>query len=215
MKLPKPDDFESPPPGLAPAVCIGLIDLGTQKTEFKGQAKTNRQIRILFELLDGSRKDGSPFTISRKYTFSMSERSNLRADLESWRTKPFTPEEFETFDMRNLIGITCTLNIKQADKNGRTSTFIDGVMARLKGAAPKVKPRAETVYFSLDEFDATTFAKLHDKTQELIKLSPEYHEAVGDRVPDQHDDGGDDFGNNNSVASGSRYAGQIDDEVPF
>jgi len=229
MKLPKPDEsnYVAPPAGLQPAVCTGIIDLGTQKVTFQGQEKQQRKIRILFELLDEKQADGRPFTISKKYTLSMSDRANLKADLEGWRGRPFTPDDFDKFDMRNLITVACTLNIvkRAGAEPGREITFVENVMTRMKGRNLKETPVSETTYFSLDEFDATAFGKLHEKTQEMIKTTPEYlhvtgkAKAAGGDPRDADDDDG--FGHqntaasNNSTGSHSTRAKDIDDEIPF
>ena len=59
-----------------------------------------------------------PRAISREYTLSLHKKANLRADLESWRGKGFTDRELEGFDLENILGKNCMLNIihKQTEK---------------------------------------------------------------------------------------------------
>lgn len=95
MHLPQPSDaeFELAPAGTHIAVCYRVIDLGTQETTFKGEVKHQHKILISWEIPDEKMKDGRPFTIGKRYTWSMSEKANLRNDLESWRGK-FTAADF-------------------------------------------------------------------------------------------------------------------------
>ena len=57
-------------------------------------------------------KDG---LIAKEYTVSLNEKANLRKDLESWRGKEIQPTELEGFDMTNLLGVQCTLQIMHND----------------------------------------------------------------------------------------------------
>ena len=92
-------NFERCPPGMHLARCYRIIDLGTQKTEYMGQTKYLRKIMIGWEIHgnkdDGSKllmKDNRPFAIFKNYTFSWSEKANLRLDLQSWRSEEHTSE---------------------------------------------------------------------------------------------------------------------------
>ena len=78
MRLPDERTYIPCPAGVHPAICIGFIDMGTQETRFGNK----HQIRIRWELPTELMEDGRPFTISSTYTWSMSSKSRLRADLE-------------------------------------------------------------------------------------------------------------------------------------
>ena len=54
-------------------------------------------------------------TISKFYTLSLHEKSNLGQDLVSWRGRPFTETERQGFDITKLIGVTCQLNVMHTD----------------------------------------------------------------------------------------------------
>ena len=50
MKIPNPkSDFKTLKAGNHFSICVGLIDIGTQKREFKGKVKYDREIRLCFE----------------------------------------------------------------------------------------------------------------------------------------------------------------------
>lgn len=180
MFLPKPSeggDFSPPPAGVFPAICYRLIDLGTQQTQYQGQTKHQRKVMLSWEITDTDERmeDGKPWTISQRYTWSMSEKATLRKTLESWRGKPFEEADFGEggFDARNLVGAPCMLSIIHADKEGKTYANISSVTKLPKGlaAGELVNPK---VYFSLESFDREMFASFSEGMQNIIKASPEY-----------------------------------------
>lgn len=179
MYMPKNEggDFELPPAGTHLAVCYRVIDLGTQQGEWKGQPKLQHKIMISWELPSEPMSDGKPFAISQFYTFSSYERARLRQDLEGWRGKAFTEADFGPggFDIKNILGKACLLNIVHADKNGSTYANIASVSAVPKGM-PLVPGTLVPVYFSLDRnaFDRKVLEGLSQNLQGKITSSPEY-----------------------------------------
>lgn len=167
-------DFEQPPVGTHPAICIKVIDIGTQKGEYMGQATIRRQCIIGWELpnelMTSQGYEGKPFTVSKFYTASLSEKANLRKDLSNWRGKDFTEEELHGFEAKNILGKPCMLSLTMNDKS---KVRVTGVMALPKSfALPKqVNP---SLFFSLDEFDKAVFDKLSDGIKKMIEVSPEY-----------------------------------------
>lgn len=137
-------DFMQPPVGVHPALCIDVIDLGVVKTPFKdektGADKYAHQIQIVWvahcENEHGEvllRDDGKPFRLSKFYTLSLNERSNLRKDLDSWRGKSFTDEELaEGFDVEKLLGVQCNLNLVEKKKKGsdKTQVVVENVLPK-------------------------------------------------------------------------------------
>jgi len=99
-------DFELAPAGNHPAICIQVIDLGMQESQFG----VKRQCRISWELVDQYMKDGQPFMVSKYYTVSSHQKSNLRIDCESWRGKSFTLSEEAQFDVFAMAGKNCMVN---------------------------------------------------------------------------------------------------------
>lgn len=182
MYVPKPSEtnFENPPAGTFLAICYRVIDLGTQDTTYKGQAKKQHKILISWELPDEKMADGRPFTISSRYTWSMSEKAALRKDLESWRGKPFVDADFGEggFDIAKIIGAPCILTIVHSDGE-KTYANVKGVAALMKGmTAPALIN--EKAFLGLDEenWNAEVFHKLSDNLQSTIKSSPEYQALV-------------------------------------
>jgi len=188
MHLPKPSeggDFTPPPAGVFPAICYRFIDLGTQASTFQGQTKQQHKVMLSWEITDSEVKmdDGRPFTISQRYTWSMSDKATLRKSLESWRGKPFEEADFgpDGFDTRNLVGAPCMLSITRVEKDGKTYANISAI-TKLPRQMPAGELTNEKVYFALDDFKAADLAKLSDSLQTIIKASPEY-QALG-KAPD-------------------------------
>lgn len=211
MKLPPSNgvEFTPPPAGTHVAVCYRVIDLGTQESEFQGTKKRQRKVMVSWELpnelMPEGEHAGEPFTQHQRYTLSSNEKATMRKHLESWRGKVFTDAELEAFDMKNMIGKPCFLNLVHETKQGKTYCNIAAIMALPKGTAvPPLK--SATQYLSLDgmldsDFDAV-FAKLSKGLQETIKKSPEYAELMDRRSHATRPDS-------------ANHAADLDDEVPF
>lgn len=173
-------EYELCPAGNKVATCIRIIDLGTQKVEWSGQVKHQRKAIISWELPKELMADGRPFMISNRYTLSMFEKAKFRQHIESWRGTAFTKADLEEgFEPKNLIGKSCLLNLIHSEKSEKTYCNIASVSALPDGMeAPEQVNK--TVFFSLDEFDSTTFGELPDWMKELISASPEYKAIMGE-----------------------------------
>lgn len=200
-------DFELPPAGAHIAVCYRVIDLGTQETTFKGQKKHTHQILISWELPDEPMRDGRPFSVHKRYTYSSNEKANLRKDLESWRGKKFEDAEFGTWDIGTIISAGCMINIVHDDKGDKVYANIASIM-RLPKGTKATPPANATVVFSLDpeEFDSGIFEKLGDNLCSQIAKSPEYAKATGN-VSLRRDDP--------PLPSEDGYGATDDSDIPF
>lgn len=184
-------DFEQPPIGTHIARCIKLIDIGTQKGEYQGKATFKRQVitgwELPNELMTSGDYTGKPFTVSKFYTQSLSEKANLRADLKNWRGRDFTEAELAGFDAKNILGKPCMLSLTSNDKG---KVRVTGVMALPKGSAvpDQVNP---TVFFSLEpeEFDQAVFDSISDGIKKMIMLSPEYQNLKSPAAGQHHEPG--------------------------
>lgn len=178
LPLPEASDFELTPAGSHVAICYRIIDLGTQIIEFNGETKRQHKIMIGWELTNEPMLDGRPFSINKRYTYSSSDKSTLRKDLESWRGKPFSKEDFGKFDIFKLIGIPCMLGVVHAERNGKTYSNITSIMRLPKGMeAPKlVNP---PVQFNIAEFNQDIYDSFSDNLKGLIAKSPEYARVKG------------------------------------
>jgi hypothetical protein len=131
--------FQPAPPGVHQAVCVDVVDLGLLEVTYGGKTKQQHKIRIVWqieELMDDMR----PFIVQKRYTLSLSEKANLRKDLESWRGRAFTETELEAFDVETVLGANCLLNVMRVDKEGESYANITAVMPIKKGM-PKLTIR--------------------------------------------------------------------------
>lgn len=145
--------IEPVPEGSYIAICVGVYDIGVQKTEYKGEVKESPKLAIIWELpeevIQGGSHEGEPRLISKMYTASLGDRSNLKADLESWRGRAFTDEEMEGFDLVNILGKACMVQIIHSQNNGRTYANIKAVTPVYKGVTVP-QPANELKAFDLD-----------------------------------------------------------------
>lgn len=162
-------DFQQAPTGTHLAICVQIVDIGTHHSEYQGKPNTRNQIIVRWELPNELMDDGQPFIVSRFYTNSLSEKANLRADLETWRGKQFSEEELNGFDLMNILGKPCMVSI--VDAKGKSQ--VGGVMAIPKGT-PTPKSHNDASAFWIDEWDDDAFAALPKGFQRLIMESDEY-----------------------------------------
>lgn len=209
MFIPKPNeggDFTPAPAGTHIARCYRFIDLGTHISEYNGEKKTRHEILLSWELSDEFMEDGKPYTINKRYTWSMHEKSTLRKHLEAWRKKPFADEDFEgpnAFDTRNIVGKPCTLTIVGVQKrDGGIGSKVESVGPMIKGAEARELAN-KPIYLALtpDRWDASVYSELGDYFKGVIADAPEYRELMNKlRRPD------DPSGNGR---------GALDDDITF
>jgi len=165
------------PAGNHVARCYSVVDLGTHTEDGQYGVKTNRKIRISWELPDElhvfkEEKGEEPFAVHKTYNFVMGDKATLRLDLESWRGKKFTPEEMKSFELKNLLGAACMVNVTHAEKTNATYANVDGVTAIPKAliAVVKEKPQLNSpVYYEVTMGDGKEFEALPDWMKEMIR----------------------------------------------
>lgn len=209
MQVPKPTeggDFTPAPAGTFTATCYRFIDLGTHVNDFQGERKTRHEVMLSWEIADEFMDDGRPFTVNKRYTWSMHEKSTLRHHLEAWRGRAFTNEDFDgpnAFDTRNLLGKPCTITVTQEVKpDGKTISKVASVGKAMKGVQPPPLHNPQ-LYCALtrDRFDPAVMESLGDYYKNLIQTSPEYKDLF---QKSRHDD----------ATAPSGYDGP-DDDIPF
>lgn len=191
-------EFEQPPAGNHVARCYQVVDLGTQKGEYQGVPNSARKVSIRWELcnefMTEGEMEGKPFSVGKIYTASIGEKATLRAHLESWRGKAFTPQELMGFDIKKLLGAPCMVNVGMTDK-GKAKVLSVAALPKGMTAAPQANPN---IHFDLEHFDGAVFETLSKWTKGEIIKSPEYARNFQTTAP--HESG--------SVAD-------MDDDIPF
>jgi hypothetical protein len=141
-------DFTPAPEGLHQAVCVDVVDLGMQETQWGPKQK----VRIVWQIETENPETKKPFQVSQQYTLSLNEKSNLRHHLEAWRGRKFTKDELEGFDLEKLIEANAQVQVTHniAD-NGAVWANVQAVVPLGKGMVKmrgkeytRVKDRAET-----------------------------------------------------------------------
>lgn len=206
-------EFERIAPGLHLARCYRIVDLGTQKSDFKGQIKMTRQVMLGWEILGSDEAgkpirmaDGRPFAIFRNFTLSWADSSNLRLSLQSWRGRPFSQEEMRRFDLKNILGAFCMLNVIDKPSKDGQKTFSN--VANITPVPGMIKQAGlpqgvnDLQIFTLQAPDWTIFETFSQNLKNKIMASPEYAKAKAPKA--DYDDSG--F---------SHASPGLDDEIPF
>ena len=144
------NNVELAPSGNHPAVCVGIYDLGTQKTKSMGEDKYIPQLLFIWEISavkqEGEYK-GQRFHVNRRYTNSDHPKSNLRKDLCSWLNKFLTDDEMKAFDLDSLKNEGCLVTMANKEAaNGKTYSNIT-MVASMPVGMPEinvVRPLTET-----------------------------------------------------------------------
>ena len=127
-------DFKPHPEGIHPAICLDVIDLGLQETEFQGERRMVNKVKLVFES-EQKMEDGKACTISKNFTASLHPKATLAEFLGKWRGRPVLPGE--SIDLAKLIGACCTLVIShQQNMVGRTYASIDAVSKPTRKVVP-------------------------------------------------------------------------------
>lgn len=172
------------------AVCYAVVDIGEQKVVFEKSERSVDQVVIIWELPDEVvETDDGPVvrTISKTYTKSLHEKSALYKDLRSWRGKEFTQEELDAFDLKNIVGVPCLLNIVHKKKGDNVYANIASIMALPKGME-KPKLTREPLIFDMDEATEEDVSNLPEWLQRKVKDSLTWKYRM-----DERDAGGGSF----------------------
>ena len=182
-------EFKISPAGNHMARLYSVIDLGHQATEWAGETKIMHKVVLTWELhgkddneMPLTTDDGKPLIVSKRYTVSLGEQARLRQDLEAWSNKKMTAEDRKNFDLKNLLGKFCMVNITHSE---------DGKYANISGISPVPSAlRAHQpeginnpVHFWLAEFDQAKYDALPKYYREKITESSEWR---GQKAKDEN-----------------------------
>lgn len=200
-------DYTPVPEGTHLAICNMVVDLGYQETTYMGARKVKHQCYIRWELpherlnwqdKEGNEREG-PMAIGKTYTLSLSDKANLRKDLESWRGKRFTDSELAGFDLFNLLGAPCQVTVIHAHKDGKTYANVSSVAGVPKGMPKPEETENEILCYTAD--DDADLEHLPDWLRDKIAKQVDPHD-----VPDTGDGYGNGYGD---------QGGELDDSIPF
>ena len=199
-------------PGMHLARCYRIVDMGTQKPEFQGQAKHLQKVMLQFEVHgeDDSGKPlvtakGEPMSISKNFTLSLAEKATMRKDLQAWRGRDFTPEELRGFELKNVLGAWAMITASKAlGGNGKEYTNIVSInpvpVAIKKAGMPEGFNKL--AMFVISNPDMELFETFGNGLKEKITSSPEWRA----RSPAPQSAPG---------SMGSGFDDMDDDSIPF
>lgn len=161
--------------------CYQMIHIGTVAEFFNGEPKNLNKVRIGWELPTERRvfkeENGEqPFVVSKEFTLSMNEKSNLRKMLASWRGKDFSEDEAKKFDITKLLGVPCMINVIHKPKASDPSVIYEQI-ATVSPVPKGLKvpdQENENMVLSYAQFDWDVFERLPDFLKDKIKNSVEY-----------------------------------------
>ena len=170
------------PSGTHIARCYSMIHIGTVEWEWQGEVKYSNKVRLTFELPHEMRDYGGemkPMVISKEYTLSLHEKSNLRKDLESWRGKSFTGEELRKFDITDLITGECNVSvIHKTAKNGNEFAQISSISQMTKGSVCPDQYNESFIFNYHDNFNQKWLEEQPQWIQDQIKSTDEYKSKI-------------------------------------
>lgn len=200
--------FKPVPPGMHLARCYRIIDLGTQKSEYKGEVKHLTKVMLQFEVHGEDDEGhpmiterGEPMTISKNYTLSLAENATLRKDLKGWRGVEFTPEQLKGFSLKNVLGHWAMLSVtKEMGKNGKEYTNITSINPVPKAIKTAGLPEGhnELKIFLIADPDMALFETFGKGLKEKIMSAPEWRGA-----------------NKSGAKNESGFEDLPDDDIPF
>lgn len=169
--------------GLHAATCIAVVDLGHQYS--KAYDTWQDRLVLMFEIhdetieIDGQEK---PRVISKEYTKSLNPKATLLKDLESWRGKKFTEKELDGFNVGDVLGKPCQIQVLHVKKETRTYANIASIVSWIKGVdAPKSE--IPLVLFDIEMENATE--KLKELPAWLQKRIMESEEMTNVELPEE------------------------------
>ena len=168
------------PAGNYIARCYKMLHIGTNLETIDGKTQLMNKVRIGWELPTETKvfdeaKGEQPLVIDQEYTLSMNEKSNLRKMLASWRGQDFSEDQAKSFDITNLIGKPCMVNIihKPAKTGDKVYQSIGSVSPMPKGV-PCPDQVNKNQILQYDNFDTNLFDSLPDFIKNKVLTSVEY-----------------------------------------
>ena len=126
--------------------------------------------------------EDKPMVISKEYTLSLHEKSNLRRDLEGWRGKSFTNQELNSFDITDVLGSSCNISIiHKTSKSGNEFAQIGSISGMSKGTQCPEQFNESFVFNYEDNFDSEWIEQQPEWVQDQIKNTDEYKSKMNQK----------------------------------
>ena len=166
------------PEGSHIGIINAIVDEGTHYSDL--YKKNSHYVRIRFELPEERieiKKDGKtisePRFISRRYTFTLHEKSSLKKDIEGAMGRGLAPDELERFNLSQVLGMNCQVTVKHTQNtSGETKARVAGLSA-LHKSMDEVKPEMEPIIYRINNTKDIP-ESIPDWQQNVIKSSDEW-----------------------------------------
>lgn len=181
--------FKQVDPGMHLARCYRVIDLGTQSTTWDNAPKYKKKIRLQFEVHGEDSQGqplvtdkGVPLSTSKDFTASLHEKSALRKELENWRSRAFTQDELDGFQLKNVLGAWAMISV--VNEKGRDGNYYTNISS-INPVPTSIKKNGlpegvnELKLFDIDNPDMEMLESFGEKLQSKIKSTPEWIEKHG------------------------------------
>jgi hypothetical protein len=160
------------PEDMYDAVCVSIVDLGTQHWEWQGNPKFGQKLHIAWAIANETvdiNGEAKPRIVSKEYTHSFGENANLRKDLEGWRGKKFA--KGDKFELKNILGKSCRLLIGVNDKSNWP--VVEAI--KPKKFDVQVPTGVSLLFFDLDEWNGGELpSEIPAFVQKKIQASDQY-----------------------------------------
>lgn len=178
-----------PESGIQLAVCYSIIELGTQKTSYKGVEKQTPQVQFSWELPNSlhvfdETKGKQCLSVHQIYSLTDTDKSKLPKALQTWggqEKKPVISTEL----IRKYLGAPCMVTIEITAPNAEGNQYANisgggiGIAKRMKEfLVPEVYPRNPKVFFDLEAPDWKEFAKIPQWIQKKIQECAEWPSVI-------------------------------------
>lgn len=133
------------PEGLHPAVCVDVVELGVIQSQWGSKDTVELRWQVFPTDPDNPAESlrtesGRPFMIVQRFNASLHPKAGLYKLLTAWRGKKFTDAELQGFDLDNVLGAPCQLQVIHNHKEGQTYANIQAIVPLGRGMD---KPVAE------------------------------------------------------------------------
>ena len=186
--------FKNVPSGLHLARCYRIVDLGTQKSEYDGKTNFSRKVMICWEIHGEDSNGeplctdkGEPMAIFKTYTLSLNDKASLRIDLQAWRGRAFTQEELNRFDLKNVLGHWCMVNVIQKPVGDKVYSNVASLAPVPQVVKSSGLPDGHNKLdiFNIAEPDMKLFETFGKNIKHKIESSPEW-KARGNTGLEEH-----------------------------
>lgn len=171
---------ELAPAGTHRAVLYKIINYGNVPTEWNGETSKKHKIRLIWELSDETieyEKDGekvtAPFSVGRKFTFSMGDNSNLYPIVQGI-TGGLKEDERWNFNIESLLGTACLLTVVHDEFNGNKYAKVTSA-TQLPKSMEAPKQVNENEVEDVRDLSQEQIEALPDFIKDEMKQSDEYH----------------------------------------